>query len=64
MHAKKAPADALELLRWTLQNIDDFFRAVDCKKVWIHRDAAVHCVRACQNFTVFCLHFEMVHASS
>ena len=44
---QEMPADVLQLLRFTLKSVDTFFRGI-ASHMWIPRDDAVSCVRACQ----------------
>lgn len=52
LRAKKAPADALSLLCWTLEAVDRYFKALGRRQLWLPRDKAIACVRSCQQFTV------------
>ena len=57
MHARvsscpeKAPAAQLELLRFTLQNVNTFFVTMPQQKVWLTQQEAVQCINACRCIT-------------
>lgn len=44
------PADLVDLLRWTLQNIETYFRGINRQR-WIPRPKAMELVQACHDFT-------------
>lgn len=54
--AQGAPADGLALLRFTLGAVDQYFKALGKRKVWLTKQDAMVCVRSCQNFTATWLH--------
>ena len=47
------PADLVDLLRWTLQNIETYFRGINRQR-WIPRPKAMELVQACHDFTDSC----------
>ena len=60
--SEKAPTDGFALLKWTLEAVNAYFRALPKRQVWIHKSKAVSCIRHCRNFTVPWLHTACVRA--
>lgn len=54
---KKAPADALALLRWTLEAVDGYFTALGKRQLWLPKQQAIACVQYSQRFTEPWLHY-------
>jgi len=50
--AKGAPADAMELLRWTVQSVHGYFKTLGKRQLWLTREQAEKCVQQCQQFTL------------
>lgn len=61
MSSKIAPPDGLALLKWTLQNAEDYFKGLGQRRVWLPKDRAMRCIRACQYMTDTLLHIAIIH---